>query len=90
MLSKLKQWLFPSPEELELRKQELQRRIADRKSKSQPEAVTRVSFPSTRPFSVAPYHPVESGLPLLRRHSRAAANAPAQMPGLRTSYSRPY
>ena len=49
MLSKLKQWLFPSPEELELRKQELQRRIADRKSKSQPEAVTRVSFPSTRP-----------------------------------------
>ena len=49
MLSKFKQWLFPSPEELELRKQELQRRIAERKNKSQPEAVTRVSFPSKRP-----------------------------------------
>ena len=49
MLSKFKQWLFPSPEELELRKQELQQRIAERKSKSQPEAVTRVSFPSNRP-----------------------------------------
>ena len=36
MLSKFKQWLFPSPEELELRKQGLQRRIAERKSKSQP------------------------------------------------------
>ena len=54
MLSKLKQWLFPSPEELELRKQELQRRIADRKSKSQPEAGTLVSFPSTRPSPLPP------------------------------------
>ena len=54
MLSKLKQWLFPSPEELELRKQELQWRIADRKSKSQPEAVTCVSFPSTRPSPLPP------------------------------------
>ena len=49
MLSKFKQWLFPSPEELELRKQELQQRIADRKNKSQPEAGTKVSFPSKRP-----------------------------------------
>ena len=54
MLSKFKQWLFPSPEELELRKQELQRRIAERKSKSQPEAVPRVSFPSTRPSPLPP------------------------------------
>ena len=49
MLSKFKQWLFPSPEELELRKQELRRRIDERKSNSQPEAVVRVSFPSKRP-----------------------------------------
>ena len=54
MLSKFKQWLFPSPKELELRKQELQRRIDERKSKSQPEAVTRVSFPSTRPSPLPP------------------------------------
>ena len=54
MLSKFKQWLFPSPEELELRKQELQLRIAERKSKSQPEAVTRVSFPSKRPAPLPP------------------------------------
>ena len=54
MLSKFKQWLFPSPKELELRKQELQRRIAERKSKSQPEAVTRVSFPSKRPAPLPP------------------------------------
>ena len=54
MLPKFKQWLFPSPEELELRKQELQRRIAERKSKSQPEAVTRVSFPSKRPAPLPP------------------------------------
>ena len=54
MLSKFKQWLFPSPEELELRKQELQRRIAERKSKSQPEAVTRVSVPSKRPAPLPP------------------------------------
>ena len=54
MLSKFKQWLFPSPEELELRKQELQLRIVERKSKSQPEAVTRVSFPSKRPAPLPP------------------------------------
>ena len=54
MLSKFKQWLFPSPEKLELRKQELQRRIAERKSKSQPAVVTRVSFPSTRPSPLPP------------------------------------
>ena len=90
MLSKFKQWLFPSPEELKLRKQELQRRIAERGGKSQPEAVTRVSFPSTRPSPLRPITLSSSGLSLLRRHSRAAANAPAQMPGLRTSYSRPY
>ena len=54
MLSKFKRWLFPSPEELELRKQELQRRIAERKSKSQPDAVTRVSFPSMRPSPLPP------------------------------------
>ena len=54
MLSKFKQWLFPSPEELKLRKQELQRRIDERKSKSQPEAVTRVSFPSTKPSPLSP------------------------------------
>ena len=54
MLSKFKQWLFPSPGELELRKQELQRRIAERKSKSQPEAVTRVSVPSKRPAPLPP------------------------------------
>jgi hypothetical protein len=54
MLSKFKQWLFPSPEGLELRKQELQQRIAERKSKSQPEAVSRVSFPSKRPAPLPP------------------------------------
>ena len=54
MLSKLKQWLFPSPEELELRKQELQRRIDERKGKSQPEPVIRVSFPSKRPGPLPP------------------------------------
>ena len=54
MLSKFKRWLFPSPEELELRKQELQRRIAERKSRSQPEAVTLVSFPSKRPAPLPP------------------------------------
>ena len=54
MLSKFKHWLFPSPEELKLRKQELQRRIDERKSKSQPEAVTRVSFPSTKPSPLSP------------------------------------
>ena len=54
MLSKFKQWLFPSPEELELRKQELQQRIAERKSKSQPEAVSRVSVPSKHPAPLPP------------------------------------
>ena len=54
MLSKFKRWLFPSPEELELRKQELQRRIDERKGKSQPEAVIRVSFPSKRPAPLPP------------------------------------
>ena len=54
MLSKFKRWLFPSPEELELRKQELQRPIVERKSRSQPEAVTRVSFPSKRPTPLPP------------------------------------
>ena len=54
MLSKFKQWLFPSHEDLELRKQELQRRIAERKSKSQAGAVTHVSFPSERPGPVPP------------------------------------
>ena len=54
MLSKLKQWLFPSPEELELRKQELQRRIDERKSKPQPEPVIRVSLPSKRPGPLPP------------------------------------
>ena len=54
MLSKFKQWLFPSPEELELRKQKLQRRIDDRKGKSQPEPVIRVSFPSKRPGPLPP------------------------------------
>ena len=54
MLSKFKQWLFPSPEELEIRKQELQRRIAERKSKSQREAVIRASFPSNRPAPLPP------------------------------------
>ncbi len=42
------------PEELELRKQELQRRIDERKGKSQPEALIRVSFPSKRPAPLAP------------------------------------
>ena len=54
MLSNLKQWLFPSPEELELRKQKLQRRIDERKGKSQPEPVIRVSFPSKRPGPLPP------------------------------------
>ena len=49
MLSKLKQWFFPSPEELEIRKRELRRRIAERKNKSQPELVIRVSLPSESP-----------------------------------------
>ena len=54
MLSKFKRWLFPSPEELELRKQELQRRIDERKGKSQPELVIRVSFPSKHPGPLPP------------------------------------
>ena len=54
MLSKFKQWLFPSPEKLDLRKQELQRRIDERKGKSQPEPVIRVSFPSKRPGPLPP------------------------------------
>ena len=63
MLSKFKQWLFPSPEELELRKQELQQRIAERKSKSQPEAVIRVSFPSKRPAPLPPITPSSPACP---------------------------
>ena len=54
MLSKFKQWLFPSPEKLELRKQELQRRIAERESKSQQEGVTGFSFPSARDAPLPP------------------------------------
>ncbi len=54
MLSKFKRWLFPPPEELELRKQELRRRIDERKGKSQPEAVIRVSFPSKPPAPLPP------------------------------------
>ncbi len=49
MLSKFKQWFFPSSEELELRKHGLRRRIDERKGKSQPEGVSRVSSPSERP-----------------------------------------
>ncbi len=54
MLSRFKQWLFPSPEELELRKQELRRRIDERKGKSQSEAVSLVSFPSEHPAPLPP------------------------------------
>ncbi|MYC38259.1 MAG: hypothetical protein F4X66_15300 [Chloroflexi bacterium] len=54
MLSKFKQWLFPSPEELERRKQELRRRIAERENKSQPEIVIRVSSLSERPAPLPP------------------------------------
>ena len=54
MLSKFKQWLFPSPEELEIRKQELRRQIAERKNKSQPEVAIRVPFPSERPAPLSP------------------------------------
>ena len=54
MLSKFKQRLFPSPEELGLRKQELRRRIAERENKSQPEVVIRVSSPSERPAPLPP------------------------------------
>ena len=54
MLSKFRQWLFPSREELELRKQELRRQIAERENKSQPELVIRVSSPSERPAPLPP------------------------------------
>ena len=54
MLSKFKQWLLPSPEKLDLRKQELQRRIAERESKSQQEGVTGFSFPSARGAPLPP------------------------------------
>ena len=60
MLSKFKQWLFPSPEELELRKKHLQGSLAERKSKSQPEAVTCVSFPPEQP---APSPPITLSSP---------------------------
>ena len=54
MLSKFKQLLFPSREELERRKQELRRRIAERENKSQPEVVIRVSSPSEHPAPLPP------------------------------------
>ena len=90
MLSKFKRWLFPSPEELELRKQELQRRIDERKGKSQPEAVIRVSFPSKRPAPLPPITLSSPACPYCGVIQEAAAHAPTQMPGLRTSYSHPY
>ena len=54
MLSKFRRWLFPDREELERRKHELQRRVAERKSKSQLEARSRVSFTPERPTSLQP------------------------------------
>ena len=54
MLSKFKQWLFPPPEELEVRKQDLQGRLAERRNKSQPEAGLFVSHPSECPTPLPP------------------------------------